>query len=385
MKKKLFILLFLIIFAVVGFIIYSSLFTIKLTGENEITIKYYETYKELGATNFWNKKITKIENNLTNGKTGQYEIKYSINGKYKTRIVNVIDDKKPEIKLLGYSEINLVVNGKYIEQGYTAFDEYDDDLTDKVEVINEVDIKTPGKYFITYNLSDSSNNKTSVKRTVNVNTGPLSMNLKDFSLDGYFITTILDENKSKDDYLNNIIFYGDSIIAGFGLDGTFKSEQVWAAVSITPWGADTFKLNVKNESLTIFEGVTKYKPERIIITLGINNIGVEHNSFIEAYQVIINAIKRLSPKTSIIVQSILPITSYHDTNGGILNNTNINNLNYYLAEMCERNEIKFLNTAPIFKNENGQGIPSFYVDDGIHLNWSGHQKVKDYIINHQDL
>ena len=53
----------------------------------------------------------------------------------------------------------------YEEYGYTANDNYDKDITDKVEVINNVKDEI-GEYEVIYIVSDSSGNTYTAKRTV---------------------------------------------------------------------------------------------------------------------------------------------------------------------------------------------------------------------------
>ena len=57
---------------------------------------------------------------------------------------------------------------RLISAGYTAADNLDGDLTDRVQVTGTVDPDTPGTYKITYTVEDSYHNKTEVTRTVTV-------------------------------------------------------------------------------------------------------------------------------------------------------------------------------------------------------------------------
>jgi peptidoglycan/xylan/chitin deacetylase (PgdA/CDA1 family) len=61
---------------------------------------------------------------------------------------------------------------EYLEAGWTAEDNFDGDMTEKVKAEGEVDIHTPGKYTITYTLTDTFGNSTSAKRVVTVEPVP---------------------------------------------------------------------------------------------------------------------------------------------------------------------------------------------------------------------
>ena len=111
------------------------------------------------------------------------------------------------------------MNGQYVEVGATAIDNYDGDITDDIIITNNVDLTKPGEYKVIYEVKDSSNNEKKVERIVNVQeSGPLSLSMKDFKLDGYFENTILKDTPDMGvNYLNETIFYGDSITFNFFL------------------------------------------------------------------------------------------------------------------------------------------------------------------------
>ncbi|MDD6878969.1 MAG: DUF5011 domain-containing protein [bacterium] len=148
----------------------------KLNGKNEIIIKLDEEYKEEGAVAKINKKDIskdiKINGKVDNKKIGKYEIKYSIKYKYVKdkkelkRIVNVVDEDAPKLELKGKSEISIYINNEYKEEGASAIDNYDGDLTTKVEISGVVDNKKVGTYELTYSVKDSSGNISSIKRKV---------------------------------------------------------------------------------------------------------------------------------------------------------------------------------------------------------------------------
>lgn len=120
-------------------IIYSVIkprikFDIK--GEQTIHVEVNSLYKDLGAdaslyTIFQNKKlkVTTTENVNVN-KIGKYKVNYQINVDDKVinkeRIVIVEDNTKPEINIL--DEV-VSCNGKVKDFNYTAYDNYDGDIT----------------------------------------------------------------------------------------------------------------------------------------------------------------------------------------------------------------------------------------------------------------
>lgn len=78
------------------------------------------------------------------------------------------DNEKPVIKLKGAETIVIKINGKYEEQGATATDNKDGDLTSKITTVGKVDTSKVGTYTVTYTVKDSTGNETKATRTVKV-------------------------------------------------------------------------------------------------------------------------------------------------------------------------------------------------------------------------
>ena len=167
MKKYLkYIIIFLLIILLCIVIIITLNNLLKLNGDSNITISYDKKYEELGATyKIFNKDFSnkiKIENNIKD-KIGTYKVGYDIKILFfhirKDRIVNIIDDEKPIITLNGNNIVNICPNTEYTEEGYIAYDNYDKDITSKVNVIKDNNI-------IKYSVVDSSNNLTEITREI---------------------------------------------------------------------------------------------------------------------------------------------------------------------------------------------------------------------------
>jgi hypothetical protein len=82
-------------------------------------------------------------------------------------IVSCQQDLPPEFLGVEDFSISLYENFDLLE-GVTAMDEEDGDLTSMITYEGEVDNQTPGSYSITYSVSDSSGNITTVIRIVTV-------------------------------------------------------------------------------------------------------------------------------------------------------------------------------------------------------------------------
>ncbi len=135
-------------------------------------------YTDLGATAFDNidgdiTSLISVGNNVDSDIAGTYTIIYNVSDSsgntadQKTRTVVVSDTTRPVINLIGDSEINLLVDDIYVDDGATAVDNIDGDITNQIITVNPVNTIEFGTYVVTYNVKDSSGNEaTEVTRSV---------------------------------------------------------------------------------------------------------------------------------------------------------------------------------------------------------------------------
>lgn len=83
-----------------------------------------------------------------------------------TKNKTILDTIAPTITLKGKEEISIYINSTYKDEGCTAQDNIDGDITNKVVITGEVNTKKEGTYIITYTVQDSSENKSEITRKV---------------------------------------------------------------------------------------------------------------------------------------------------------------------------------------------------------------------------
>jgi len=79
---------------------------------------------------------------------------------------NASDITAPVLRLNGDLTITMPVGTEFEDPGYTATDDYDGDVTDKVVRSGNVDYSKAGEYKITYSVSDEKGNSSTVTRTL---------------------------------------------------------------------------------------------------------------------------------------------------------------------------------------------------------------------------
>lgn len=159
---------------------------ITLVGDNPVNITVGDTYTDAGATASDDVDGDITANIVVGGdivdvnNAAQYIITYNVSdaagnaAAEVTRTVNVndpVDTTPPDITLIGDAVVELNVGDTYNEEGATATDNVDGDISANIVIGGDtVDTNTAGQYIVTYNVSDAAMNAaTEVTRTVNVN------------------------------------------------------------------------------------------------------------------------------------------------------------------------------------------------------------------------
>ena len=143
--------------------------SISLNGEETVYVEYGSTYEELGAkATLTIDGVTTDVSVETSGavdlkKLGQYQIVYTARAdnvrKQITRQVYVVDTVSPVIILKEDPSILTLPNRPYQEEGFTATDNYDGDLTARVSATEKDGI-------VTYTVTDSSGNTATATRNI---------------------------------------------------------------------------------------------------------------------------------------------------------------------------------------------------------------------------
>lgn len=191
------------------------------------------------------------------------------------------------------------------------------------------------------------------------------------------------------EYIDKIIFLGDSTTHTLDAFGKVPATQVWTGEAKTLSLYTTID-QVKvvypqtEELMTIGEAAAKAKPEYIVITLGLNG-GVgdyfEERQFKASYRKLINTIKDNSPDTHIILNNIFPVSALIGEYKTI-NNDNINTANGWILDLAEEFGLKYLNSRECLIDENGELRLDFSQPDGIHMQPAAAEALLMYIRTH---
>ncbi len=143
---------------------FTSSVILELEGNQEITLEYGNAYIEAGASASSNGKELPVEISGSVGEEiGTYKIVYTVRvlwfSETAERTVKIVDTVAPVITLNFLDDSFTVPGEEYLEEGFSANDNHDGDLTEKVIVERHGDT-------VIYTVSDSSGNTSSVIRTI---------------------------------------------------------------------------------------------------------------------------------------------------------------------------------------------------------------------------
>ena len=193
------------------------------------------------------------------------------------------------------------------------------------------------------------------------------------------------------DYLDKIVFLGDSTTYGIGYyyrhgyTDLCPPSQVWTPSSgtLSLWDYGTAKIvyPATGKELLIQDAAKAAQPEIMIITLGVNGISsLDEKGFKADYTALVNNILAVSPNTKIILNSIYPVADSYKYQKSI-NNTKINAANGWIEAMAEELGVYYLNSHEALAVE-GKLPESSHNGDGLHLTGESFGKVMTYIRTH---
>ncbi len=203
-----------------------------------------------------------------------------------------------------------------------------------------------------------------------------------------------------DEYIDSFIFIGESTTyhmksRGVLRDGT-QTNQVWGPKGGTiNLDTDISSLSIvypeTKEELTVFDAVSKKKPKRILLTFGLNGavtkIKKGEKYFKTCYLSLINDIRAACPDTVIIIQSCFPIAENMDMSAYTVDASTLNGyidtINGWALSLAEEQELGYLDTQEVLRDEKGFLKAEYHVGDGYHLNVEGYEVILKYIRTHK--
>lgn len=204
-----------------------------------------------------------------------------------------------------------------------------------------------------------------------------------------YTSTILEESEDAgQEYVDDTLFLGDSNTARmYRMFDYCTYDNAIGSVGMSARSLATYEC-VKFQGLsgykTMPEAVAIMQPQRVIITFGTNDLSPTNSTdnFIQSYEKGIKAVQDAYPSVDIIINSIPPLGKQHSNES--LTQTQVDEYNKAIVEMCQENDWKFLNSAEVLKDSSTGYAKSGYVEssDGIHLTRTAMDALFEYIRTH---
>lgn len=149
---------------------------------------------------------------------------------------------------------------------------------------------------------------------------------------------------------NGTVFMGDSLTEPLSFYNILDEDSVLGIK-----GRDVIKAK-KNDLGTL----KSLNPKKIVMMYGMNDLLLFNNSkeFRKNYESLINEVKEELPNVEIYINSVFPVTNKAIAKEQGL--SKVNDFNNELKEMCNANNIKFIDTTSMVKED-------FYEPDGVHM------------------
>jgi lysophospholipase L1-like esterase len=191
-------------------------------------------------------------------------------------------------------------------------------------------------------------------------------------------------------YQDKLVFVGDSLTAHLAsrgvLSGGTNTTQVWrTTTNMLNLNSEITSARIvlpgSGESVTIAQAAAQVKPAILIITLG-TDWGVAYlneTDFKACYGELVRAVQEASPSTTVILQSIFPVTA----DCKVLTNEKIDQANTWVLAVAAETGCRYLDTQSVLKDENNCLKDEYCAStDGIHLTAEAYQVVLSYIRTH---
>ena len=204
-----------------------------------------------------------------------------------------------------------------------------------------------------------------------------------------YTSTILEQSADAgESYIDETLFLGDSNTARmYRMFDYCSYDNAIGSVGMSAKSLATFacvQLSTGSGYLTMPQAVAKLQPRRVILTFGTNDLNPSYKTadFIKNYQTGIEAVVTAYPSADIIVNAIPPIGQQHSNQS--LTQTQVDEFNKALVEMCKEKGWKFLNSAEALKDSTTGYAKAGYVEtsDGIHLTRTAMDALFSYIRTH---
>ena len=193
-----------------------------------------------------------------------------------------------------------------------------------------------------------------------------------------------------EDVIDKVFFFGDSTTAHLAVRGGIPRERVWSGAGNTMLFSSVLdrSVKIKDEFFTLAEAVGRYRPRFLVITVGASGGAgfIGEKNFKLIYANLIRSVRRASAETNVLVQSILPLSDKSVKYYKKLTRQAIERANGWIREVCEEENVGYIDTYSVIVGENGYLPDEYQNDEYLHLTAAAYKaiigNIRSYITEH---
>ena len=199
----------------------------------------------------------------------------------------------------------------------------------------------------------------------------------------FFLSSSLKTLAGGDDPVDRMTFFGDSTTAHLALRGGIPQERVWSGAGSTVLfetvnAVKCVHLQKENRDLSLAEAVALKKPRILVITVGVSGGAgrLSRESFVSIYRELLLSVRKASPDTKILVQSLLPLSDKSVKHYKRLTKESVVQANGWVRELCDELKIPYVDThAKLIDPSTGYLKPEYQNDEYMHLTAQAYEVI----------
>ena len=184
------------------------------------------------------------------------------------------------------------------------------------------------------------------------------------------------------EYLKKCAFLGETNVYLLGKNGWLAPLNVYASenLRLTNYTREYIMLN--GTTIRILSAINAASCP-IYLMFGTESLFTQPtDQTAEQFKILMKSVMAQAPEAPVYVMAIPPVTYIAENSETPLLNSTIDDYNSRLLELCNEENIYFIDTNTAMKNNDGKLDPTLAEEDGVHLNADGGRKLLEYVLNH---
>ena len=199
--------------------------------------------------------------------------------------------------------------------------------------------------------------------------------------------TVLEETPDAgEDYIKETLFVGDSNTVRYYLYGAVPLASNIGCSGMATGSITSFpcvQFSGYSQLVTMPKAIGIIQPRRVIFGFGSNNLTGDLRTAVQNYRKAIRECQKEYAYFTVIVSAVPALDQNRSSKS--LQQSEVDELNEMLADMCQEEGWYFLNSAEALKDmQTGWAKTGYTIEDGLHLSEKGVNAYVEYVRTHAD-